>query len=185
MNYVSLRPPFPLDFEEMSEARLGHFREWFLKVIPERLEQLTAVVHQLPSHAAWAADESPDSLDMLGDWFAAHIEMRARTKAEIDKLTNNGRLTIEGVEADLSNVTFSLATDVGMYLGRAILNNVPGTAWDQETRKNVNYGQMIIRGLGPTAYNPVRAAITSAYTIAAGQPSTLRGLYERRLKAQG
>ena len=184
MSYAIIRPPFALDFGEMSAERLGQYREWFLKLIPERIEQLSAVVHQSPAHAAWTADESPTSLDLLSDWFAAHVETRARTKEEIDRLTNNGKLTIEGVDKELTNETFSRATDVGMYLGRVILKNVPGAGWHQESKRTVNYGQVVIQGLGPIAFNPVRLVIVIAHAIAAGEVRTLRDLYDTRVKAR-
>ena len=181
MSYAVIRPPFALDFNRMSEAQLDRYCEWFLNVIPERIAQLSALVHQSPTYVSWVADESPASLELLGHWFAAHAETQASTKDDGDALT--GKFTIGGTGKELTKQTFSLATDVGMYLGHVFLKNVPGARWQQERGRTGNYGRMVIQGMGAMASNPI--AMVMAHVLIGGDVKKLRKLYDRCVKSRG
>ena len=83
---------------------------------------------------------------------------------------------------ELTERTFSLAMDIGMYLGRVLLANFPSLRWEQflGSKKFADYGQPIITGFGPVPLNPVRIAVTLAYGLAKarGPSKRLREVYD-------
>ena len=72
------------------------------------------------------------------------------------------------VDDQLTSRTFSLAMDIGMYLGCVVLRNVSGTKWKQflRTSKFADYGQPVIVGFGSAPLNPVSIVVTNAYLAA-------------------
>ena len=74
---------------------------------------------------------TPESLNALGEWFATQIETRPRTQEEIDAFNAQTPFPIEHSGTELTNRTFSLAMDIGMYLNQVFLRNHPSLKWDQ------------------------------------------------------
>ena len=60
-----------------------------------------------------------------------------------------------------------------------MLENLPGTRWDQplSNKRFVDYGQPVIMGFGTVPLNPVRVVLTTAYRISKKNPADLSGLY--------
>lgn len=182
MTYSILQPPFTLKFQEMSNGELIGYRQWFMSVLPERISGLEAEVRRSPSHAAWVADGSPESLQGLGDWFAGQVETRATTREEIDVVKAKLTFPVDVPGDQLTNRTFSLAMDIGMYFGQLVLKNLAGTKWDQplQNKKFADYGQPVIVGTGSVPLNPVRIVVMLAYGLASKKRSghQLRELYD-------
>lgn len=169
MTYPIIQPPFTLDFPRMSKRELADYREWFLDILPERILILEDAVRTTPGCERWRANESPDSLNTLGEWFATQIEIRALTAEESAQLRQEmppqfkGILPIEPWE--LANRTYSLAIDVGMYLGQVMLKTHPARLrWDQDLRdkRDADYGQVLIVGTGVVSMNTVRFLVGMA-----------------------
>src|SRR5215469_2088930 len=129
--YITIQPPFTLKFSEMSKKELRAYFKWFQDVTPERIAQLASVVRSSPAFENWQPDFSPDSLNDLGEWFAGQIETRPRTKEEIDAFNEQAPFPIEISDSELTNRTFSLAVDIGMYLNQVFLKNHPLLRWEQ------------------------------------------------------
>ena len=182
MNYSIIQPPFTLKFREMPKAELKGYNEWFMKVLPERVAALEAEVRRSTSHGTWVADCSAESLEGLGEWFAGQVETRAKTSDEIEAVKSKLRFPIEVPGEQLTNRTFSLAMDIGMYFGQTVLKNLDGTTWDQPLRneKFADYGQPVIMGFGSVPLNPVRIIVMLAYGIASKKQGgrRLRELYD-------
>ena len=109
----------------MSKKELRDYFRWFMEIMPDRIRELTAVVHQTPGFEAWQADKTPSSLDMLGEWLAGQVEERPRTLEEIQEINSRLSFPIDISEKELTNRTFSLAMDVGMYVSQVFLKNHP------------------------------------------------------------
>jgi hypothetical protein len=128
-DYTIIAPPFSLKFQEMSKQELKDYNEWFHAQIPERLLILERAVHGTPGFEKWEMDKTPESLDMLGKWFAMQVETRERTEEEMAEVRAQiidrfkGILDIDTWE--LTNRTFSLAIDIGMYISQVFLQNIP------------------------------------------------------------
>ncbi len=104
---------------------------------------------------------------MLGDWFATQIETRPRTPEEIDTFNAQTPYPIERSDRELTNRTFSLAMDIGMYLSQVFPRNLPSLKWDQPfgSKLFIDYGQPVLAGFGLGPANPVSWMVTLAYAL--------------------
>ena len=183
MSYSIIQPPFTLKFHEMSRDELEPYRVWFHDVLPERLAELTKEVNRTSGFENWKPDLTPQSLGSLGEWFACQVQTRHSTSQEIEEIKSSLLFPIDVAGEELTNRTFSLAMDIGMYLGQVVHQNVAGAWWDQplNNEKFADYGQPVIIGLAMgTPLNPVRIAVNLAYGIARKQQDgrRLRELYD-------
>jgi hypothetical protein len=169
----------------MSARELDAYGKWFLSVLPERIRVLTAAVRATPGFESWVGEASPESLNALGEWFASAVSVRPRTDKEEENIYAAApvwfrEVTIPGIE--LTDVSFSIAFDVGLYLSTVFQNEFPHVRWRmQRGRKaDVDYGQMVLEGFGRMYFNPVRMMVTLAYGLADRSKSAkrLREIYE-------
>ncbi len=173
----------------MSRSELKNYKTWFLESIPGRVEELRSEVVRTAEFKSWLADCSVESLELLGEWFADQVEMRDTTAEEDQQIEQQLVFTIKLPDKELTNRSFSLAMDIGIYLAEVVRNNVAGAKWTQAAgnKKFADYGQMVIDGLaGPTPLNPVRIVVNLAYGIGRGHQDGARlfGLYKYWAKAR-
>jgi hypothetical protein len=181
MPYATIQPPFTLKFREMSKKELREYFHWFFEVLPKRTSALAEAVRESRGFETWEPDQTPGSLDMLGDWFATQVETRRRTEDERQEVASCSTHPIEIPGDELTNRTFSLAIDVGMYLSQVLLRNHPSLRWQQPlgSKKFIDYGQPVLVGFGAVSFNPVRMLVTMAYALASKKETGkgLRDLY--------
>ena len=178
MTYQIVQPPFTLKFREMSKRELVDYGTWFHGIADDRICELEAAVRAAPGYESWEATSKPESLDTLGEWFAGEVRTRPRTPDEIAELESRGDLHASVPEVDLTNRSFSLAIDVGMYVARVFECSYHHLCWEQflGNKKFADYGQPVLTGFGPVPLNPVRIVVTLAYGLASGKQT------DRRLK---
>src|SRR5260370_39616279 len=109
MSYKIVQPPFTLKFREMSKQELKSYYKWFLDVMSERIQELTEAVKVTPGFEFWCPDETPASLELLGRWFAMQVEVRQRSREEIEREKASLVFPIDIPNEQLTNKTFSLA----------------------------------------------------------------------------
>lgn len=167
MLYKTVQPPFTLQFTEMSKPELRQYLAWFLEVIPERLQILSEAILTTPGFKNLILDGSVESLRGLGEWFAIVADERARTADEISDLKSRSAYPIAIPNTELSNQTFSVAMDIGMYFSLVLLGKHPHVKWDQllKDKKFIDYGQPVLIGAGQVPLNAVRLMITLAYGL--------------------
>jgi len=158
MSYTIIQPPFTLKLREMSPKELNRYYQWFMEVLPQRVNELTETVRQTPGFEAWQPDCTPASLDTLGQWFAGQVETRKRTQEELRAIKDRLVFLMDIPSEELTNRTFSLAMDIGMYFSQVLMKNYPSLKWKQplDDRKFADYGQPCLSGFGPVSLNPVR-----------------------------
>jgi hypothetical protein len=182
MTYEIITPPFTLKFREMSKKELVDYGRWFHASIDERISQLETAVRSTHGYESWEATNEPETLAMLGNWFAAEITVRPRNPDEIATLQVRSELLASTSSVDLTNRSFSLAIDVGMYVARTLVHVHPQLQWEQSLndKKFADYGHPTLTGFGSVPLNPVRIAVSLAYGIAAGKQSgkRLRELFD-------
>ncbi|PDT79225.1 hypothetical protein [Bradyrhizobium sp. C9] len=180
MTYELVRPPFTQSFQEMAEGELNRYLEWFGGVLPERLNMLANAVRSAPSYEDWQPDGMPNSLNLLGQWFATQIAVRPRSKIEMRSIDAKFPIDVPGEE--LTDRTLSLAMDIGMYLSQVFLKNHPSLKWEQPlaNKKFIDYGQPVLVAFKPGPFNPVRMVVTFAYGVVSHQRAGdgLRNIYE-------
>ena len=182
MHYSIIQPPFTLKFREMTKQELKDYYRWFLDILPDRIAILADAIRQTPGFEAWDSNESPESLNALGEWFLSQVETRPRTSGEIEQIQSRSSYSIEVSGRELTNRTFSIAIDIGMYISRVFLNNFRDLRWGQEfgNKHGVNYGQPVLVGFPATPFNPVNTMVTLAYAFSDGSRSgtRLREIYD-------
>jgi hypothetical protein len=182
MNYPVIQPPFTLIFPEMSKRDLKAYNAWFHQIMPERLEILSETIRPTPGYERWVPDYSPQSLEMLGDWFASQVETRSRTQKEINRMQSGIRFPVGAHQEELTDRTFSLAVDIGMYLSQTLRKNHPSLQWSQPLggKRFVDYGQPVLDGFTSGYFNPVRVLVAIAYGIGSKfwKGERLRAVYD-------
>jgi hypothetical protein len=69
---------------------------------------------------------------------------------------------------ELTNRTFSLPMDIGMYFSQVLMKNYPSLKWEQPlgNKRFADYGQPCLVGFGPVSPNPVRIGHVFAHGLA-------------------
>jgi len=182
MSYNLIQPPFSLKFREMSKKELSDYFLWLQNIIPQRLCELAKAAEETPGFETWVPKFTPASLEQLGEWFATQVDIRPRSEQEIQDIAGKSPHPMEIANKELTNRTFSLAMDVGIYLSQVFLKNHPQLRWEQplSSKKFVDYGQPVLVEFGPAPLNPVRMVVTLAYGIAAKTKTgaDLRKIYD-------
>jgi hypothetical protein len=182
VSYIVIQPPFALNLREMPKGELERYFQWFMAILPERVSTLTKAVQGTLGFENWHPDRTPASLDVLGTWFAGQVEMRPRTQEELQAIQALQAFPVDIPREQLTNRTFSLAMDVGMYLSQVFLKNYPSLSWEQRTenKRFADYGQPLISGFGLVSLNPVAVVVTLAYAIASKKKDykRLREIYD-------
>ncbi len=174
MTYNINQPPFSVQFDEMSKKELRGYFDWYQSVMPQRIQELTNFVRSTPGFTEWASDYSPESLKPLGEWMVIKVEQRERTPDEIRKIQESQgargvQFPIGVPHWELTNRTFSIALDVGMYVGETFRKNYASVHWMQDlaNRKYMEYGHAVLAGFGPAVqFSPTQIMITLFYGMA-------------------
>lgn len=159
-------------FLAMDKKKLNEFFQWFMEIKPYCIEELMQLIGDTPGFEKWEANDSANSLDGLGEWFAKKVRKRDYTPEEIEKIRNkfDPDSKIEFPTWDLTDETKSLALYVGMYYGDVALKNNSPLKWEQflVSKKNADYGQPVLNGCGFVLINPVRVAHSVAFGLIDG-----------------
>jgi hypothetical protein len=176
MSYSSIQPPSTLKFRDMSADELKGYRRWFLETIPSRVIELESAVNSDPDFGAWKPDHSRASIEALGLWLSRQAETRPRSAEEVDRIKGRSAFDFDVSKEELTNRTFSLAIDAGMYFGEALRSHYRHLKWDQplKDKKFADFGQMVLLGFGRATLNPVRIVVTFCYGIAGGNQTAKR-----------
>lgn len=166
-NYKLIQIPLKKYIYDTTEKEAKEFFEWFLKIIPERLEILRSAL-KITGYEPTELDFSPESLDYIAQWFKNHITTRPLTKGERDafKEKYSGTIKKGKYEIPLSRIvetpkrlfteeTLSLCWDIGIYFAETIRNNVKGLKWDfvKKPRNDAYYHLPVLIGFGPKKDN--------------------------------
>jgi hypothetical protein len=132
------------------------------------VKELANAVTQTPGFETWNPDFTPASLGRLGEWFVGQVEIRSRTQDELQAIYDRLVFPMDIPNEELTNRTFSLAMDIGMYFSQVLIKNHPSLTWVQplESKRFADYGQPSLAGFGSLTLNPVRIAVTLAYGLA-------------------
>jgi hypothetical protein len=176
MNYSIIQPPFTLKFRDMSADELKGYRRWFLEAIPSRVAELQGAVNSDPKLRDWKPDHNRASIEALGLWLSHQVETRPRTADEVSWIKGRTAFDFDVSDRELTNRTFSLAMDAGMYFGETLRSHHPHLEWDQPLRdkKFADFGQIVLIGFGLATLNPVRIAVTFCHGVAAGKQKANR-----------
>lgn len=176
MTYSIIQPPFTLRFRAMPTSELKKYERWFLEVIPSRVSELERAVRSGQKFEYWRPDHSLASVETLGLWLLRQVETRPRPVEEIEQIKGATAFNFDVSGEELTNKTFSLAMDVGMYFGESLRCQHPHLEWHQplKSKRFADFGQMVLLGFGQAALNPIRVVVTFCYGIATHRQTNKR-----------
>jgi len=165
MQFSVFAPPPKLNMA--SKHELVAYFEWFVSIIPKRIEHLATIITEDAGFQSWQANYSRASLEKLEDWFVRQVEIRNRSQGEIDSISNNSKYPIEVPQVELSSRTFAVVHDVGIYLGEVFRAHYPSLRWKQVlgNKSNIYYGQASLDGFGKKVFCPIHLMIMFAYDV--------------------
>ncbi len=149
MTYQIIQPPFTLEFVKMKKGELKDYDKWFHSQVPVRVQELARTVRETPEFHSWQADCSPESLLSLAAWLQMEVETRPRTEEEIRDWAQDNPYPIEIPTRTLTNRSYSLAVDAGIYLSQVLVKSHPSLRWRQtlDDKRNADYGQPVLVGV--------------------------------------
>lgn len=152
----------------MSKAEIEFYFNWFMERLPSRIEMLESTVRGM-SFPQWSADCTKCSLQNLGEWYAGQIRTEPRSIEEQTQLANtNPMAPANDLSWKLTNLTYSYAVDVGIYMAETLRHQFEFLRWEPmlKDKKDTDYGQAVLIGVGQVPLNPVAIMITLAWGIA-------------------
>lgn len=135
VNYSRFQPQTATPFRDMDAKQARAYYEWFLQVIPHRLEELR---HCLEANggAGIPLDFTFESFALLSAWFGTKVGRRPLTAAELaqERAAMPEWLESEISQDTLTEETLSLCMDVGIYLGETFRRQYPKLKWERVTK---------------------------------------------------
>mgnify|MGYP006966082550 CR=1 FL=1 len=160
MDYFIIDPPLIVPFSEMTKIQAKKYFNWYKGQIPSRIAQLTKLITSTNGYENWHCDYSPDSLNDLGIWFMNHVEMISKTEQELSDYDNipEWLRSIISIETEtITNRTYSLCVDIGMYFCQVLIKNIGGVELILSKSKrhdDINFNQPVLVGNKNLEFNP-------------------------------
>lgn len=105
-----------------------------------------------------------------------------RTEAERQAIIERLVFPVEVGASELTNETYSVAFDVGVYFSRLLMLSHPTLRWQQDDRRKafIDYGQPVLVEFRTAPFNPVRMMVVVAWGLVDGtyDGGRLRELFE-------
>jgi hypothetical protein len=142
----------------------------FINQIPSRIIILSTYVSGSSGYESWESTSINQRLLDLGKWFCEHVETVKRSKKEKELIYSNSPSWFRAIEipdSELSAKTFSLSSDIGIYLASLLRDYLPNINWVMVTKpkKSIDYHQPVLIGSGKIPFNPIHLVTTYAYGI--------------------
>ncbi len=179
IKYDLLVSPFGYDYYNMTKKQAAMNFEWFLAVIPQRMEyfrnRCAADLH-IPVDLL---DFSPQSLKLVWRWFLQTARMEKTPKDTLEKMEEGAKVFGDSFinKMQFTVVTQFIMKDIAMYVGQSFVSNYSRLHWSYYTKpKNeISAKQPIIAGFyikdslaeGDMTVNPlfiVEGAATNFYS---------------------
>jgi hypothetical protein len=164
--YFISDPPILRPFKEMTRTEAKIYFKWFIEQIPTRISMLQQAVNSSSrlEFREWVANKMPDSLILLAEWFAHEITTRPLSNEDqeliaqnLEQIPTKYRIIYSQPEQVLTDKTYSLITDIGMYLGEVFRKQFPQLEWQLfvQGKKYADYQKPVLSGFGDTECNPI------------------------------
>jgi hypothetical protein len=104
----------------------------------------------------------------LGSGSPTRSKPEAERKGELQAIKDRLVFPMDIPAEELTNRTFSLAMDIGMYFSQVLMKNYPSLKWEQPlgNKRFADYDQPCLVGFGPVSPNPVRIGHVFAHGLA-------------------
>ena len=182
--YPIIQMPFEFNpFSVMSKTEAEEYFDWFLSIIPRRIETLQEYIES--SGSLVQLDLSPDSLISLWDWFIPRIEQKKLTPEEMNEelelVPDWMRPEVEQNFVKFSRDIENQIIDIGIYFSSVLLHSSNQLKWIviHKPRNHVDVNQPVLAGTGKLRLNPIRVVDVCAAKALndAGNINMLSDLY--------
>ena len=182
--YPTIQMPFEFTpFSVMSKTEAKEYYEWFLSIIPRRIETLQGYVES--SGSLVQLDLTQDSLISLWGWFISRIEQRKLTSEEMNEelelVAHWRRPEVKENVLKFSKDTENQIIDIGIYFSTVLLHSSNQLKWMviHKPRNHVDVNQPVLAGTGKIRLNPIRVVDVCAARALndAGNINMLSNLY--------
>lgn len=139
MEYSLMQPPFEIKpFKEMTKKETQKHYEWYIGNISNRIEMLRNAFEVTNGGNKEDLDLTPDSLVKLWNWYITKVEIREKTKDEID--SEKSKLP-EWISKNISNQKISIgwmsiAMDISIYFAECFINQFNTVKWGYVSKPN-------------------------------------------------
>jgi len=141
--YIPLINPFTTPFEQMSALEAKQYFEWFVQHVDERSEYLLETVAAHFDIPKESLEYSPDVLIIIWRWFLTIAKTektswikQIRKYRELKKQGHSVEFIKDILQLDrneMSSLTKHIVFDIGMYVGRTMLEENSMLRWDYYT----------------------------------------------------
>lgn len=174
--YPAIKIPFEFTpFSVMSKFEANEYFDWFISIIPQRLEILREYIEFTGSSESIQLDLSPESLISLWEWFIPRIEQRNLTEEELNEelelVPDWIKSEVEETVIKFSRNTENLVVDIGIYFGSVMLHSSDQLKWTviYKPTNHVDVNQPVLTGKGRMVLNPIRIVdVCAARTLSSG-----------------
>ncbi len=146
-------PPIKRPFHEMSDEEAQAYFDWYMQVMPQRIEYLAKTAAAKLKCDVRTFDLSPESLIPLWRWFL--------TVAEKEPTTETREMFI-GSGYQFSLQSEYILRDIGMYLGKTLTVNDSALYWmiQKKPKNDVFFNKTVIQGFydAAMAFDPIHMA---------------------------
>jgi len=151
------------EYKRMNKKEAREYYNWYLNQIDIRVPIFIKYVNSFPNYRNWKGNFTPESLKKLGKWLCENMKKVPESKTELLKLYYSfpeiSRKTypdlnswLKGMKIEdwtLSERTFSYCFDVGAYLSKVIILELPYLYWELPLnlgKTNIIRNRPIIKG---------------------------------------
>lgn len=161
IKYQFAIPPLNKPFSELSSQEAKEFFDWYMKVLPSRIQYLSRYCDNQRGNDAM--DLSPESLIPLWRWFLIIARKESTSKWELEQLAQQYKKCplLKDYMLDQSKEKFSLETefilrDIGMYLGAVFVKNNPSILWGYYEQPKTDFfvNTPLLQGFVDTRFEP-------------------------------
>lgn len=148
--YDLLIPPLGLDFRSMTPKQAEENFNWFMSIIPERINYFQNRCSNDLGISMDALNFSAESLLPVWRWFLKTAKMEKTPQEELDKMKEGAKIFGESfINWEQFTVTTKLIMrDIGIYVGQCFILNYSNLSWSYKTKPktSVTVNQPIIAG---------------------------------------
>ncbi len=130
-DYKLCLPPYGYDYYNMTVKQARAQYEWFISVIPERVNYLKKRCAEDLKIKPDLLDYSADSLKLLWEWFIGVARVEKTPPDELEKMKEAAKVFGESFinYKQFTVVTQYIMRDIAVYIGESFVNNYPKLKW--------------------------------------------------------
>lgn len=121
---------------------------WFFENKDYRIKTLENYIRTFAGFESLQMDFSINSLSEIEKWLETNIKTEPISEDEFERLRSIYPPEIGIEKWDLTDVSYSILYDVGVYFGELVIHHFPNLKWMQyisASKLNVNLGHMVIQ----------------------------------------